>query len=118
MIRRPTGYTQTDRPIPYTPRCRSTTSTVAAAGAATSSALAPHNTEISFFIVIPPFERARQSKAKRHLPEPANDKIPLPPCRSPISMTQWLGRSEEHTSELQSLMPISYAVFRLKKKQY
>src|SRR3546814_9913698 len=28
-----------------------------------------------------------------------------------------LGRSEEHTSELQSLMRISYAVFCLKKKQ-
>src|SRR3546814_7949789 len=29
---------------------------------------------------------------------------------------QCLGRSEEHTSELQSLMRISYAVFCLKKK--
>src|SRR3546814_1282264 len=29
----------------------------------------------------------------------------------------WLGRSEEHTSELQSLMRISYAVFCLKKKK-
>src|SRR3546814_10220603 len=28
----------------------------------------------------------------------------------------WLQRSEEHTSELQSLMRISYAVFCLKKK--
>src|SRR3546814_2143785 len=28
------------------------------------------------------------------------------------------GRSEEHTSELQSLMRISYAVFRLTKKNY
>src|SRR3546814_3359624 len=28
----------------------------------------------------------------------------------------WCGRSEEHTSELQSLMRISYAVFCLKKK--
>src|SRR3546814_10717933 len=28
------------------------------------------------------------------------------------------GRSEEHTSELQSLMPISYAVFCLKKQTY
>src|SRR3546814_9887367 len=28
-----------------------------------------------------------------------------------------VGRSEEHTSELQSLMRISYAVFCLKKKQ-
>src|SRR3546814_6274480 len=27
-------------------------------------------------------------------------------------------RSEEHTSELQSLMPISYAVFRLKKTKH
>src|SRR3546814_3486551 len=29
----------------------------------------------------------------------------------------WLARSEEHTSELQSLMRISYAVFCLKKKK-
>src|SRR3546814_3324661 len=29
---------------------------------------------------------------------------------------RWLERSEEHTSELQSLMRISYAVFCLKKK--
>src|SRR3546814_8160346 len=29
----------------------------------------------------------------------------------------WLRRSEEHTSELQSLMRISYAVFCLKKKK-
>src|SRR3546814_2851032 len=29
----------------------------------------------------------------------------------------WANRSEEHTSELQSLMRISYAVFCLKKKQ-
>src|SRR3546814_4712213 len=31
-----------------------------------------------------------------------------------VTCTAW--RSEEHTSELQSLMRISYAVFRLKKK--
>src|SRR3546814_5896748 len=31
--------------------------------------------------------------------------------------TKTSGRSEEHTSELQSLMRISYAVFCLKKKQ-
>src|SRR3546814_9559760 len=31
--------------------------------------------------------------------------------------TQPAGRSEEHTSELQSLMRISYAVFCLKKKK-
>src|SRR3546814_6493853 len=33
------------------------------------------------------------------------------------SRTNRLGRSEEHTSELQSLMRISYAVFCLKKKK-
>src|SRR3546814_6534824 len=31
-------------------------------------------------------------------------------------MSSWFVRSEEHTSELQSLMRISYAVFCLKKK--
>src|SRR3546814_1412554 len=34
-------------------------------------------------------------------------------CNAPIGV---FGRSEEHTSELQSLMRISYAVFCLKKK--
>src|SRR3546814_4294155 len=35
---------------------------------------------------------------------------------APIQRAIWAGRSEEHTSELQSLMRISYAVFCLKKK--
>src|SRR3546814_10499932 len=39
---------------------------------------------------------------------PLNGKISFPSFGKP--------RSEEHTSELQSLMPISYAVFCLKKK--
>src|SRR3546814_3674622 len=34
-----------------------------------------------------------------------------------FGITAVLGRSEEHTSELQSLMRISYAVFCLKKKK-
>src|SRR3546814_5487410 len=34
-----------------------------------------------------------------------------------IALTLHPGRSEEHTSELQSLMRISYAVFCLKKKK-
>src|SRR3546814_9498999 len=34
-----------------------------------------------------------------------------------LSLALCLGRSEEHTSELQSLMRISYAVFRLKKNR-
>src|SRR3546814_10613432 len=36
---------------------------------------------------------------------------------APISTNLILSRSEEHTSELQSLMRLSYAVFCLKKKQ-
>src|SRR3546814_4329194 len=38
------------------------------------------------------------------------------PSRSHNSLSQPRRRSEEHTSELQSLMRISYAVFCLKKK--
>src|SRR3546814_9044492 len=34
-----------------------------------------------------------------------------------VTATAWPARSEEHTSELQSLMRISYAVFCLKKKK-
>src|SRR3546814_10837747 len=35
-----------------------------------------------------------------------------------LPVVSYLARSEEHTSELQSLMRISYAVFCLKKKTY
>src|SRR3546814_2660742 len=34
-----------------------------------------------------------------------------------VTVVSWTMRSEEHTSELQSLMRISYAVFCLKKKK-
>src|SRR3546814_4910778 len=34
-----------------------------------------------------------------------------------IKISAWTARSEEHTSELQSLMRISYAVFCLKQKK-
>src|SRR3546814_5744905 len=41
----------------------------------------------------------------------------IPMCGVPVhSADGYLARSEEHTSELQSLMRISYAVFCLKKK--
>src|SRR3546814_10067104 len=44
--------------------------------------------------------------------------IPMAPIRSVSASFEiaWQQRSEEHTSELQSLMRISYAVFCLKKK--
>src|SRR3546814_5346593 len=37
--------------------------------------------------------------------------------REALKRTKKVGRSEEHTSELQSLLRISYAVFCLKKKK-
>src|SRR3546814_5973959 len=40
---------------------------------------------------------------------------PVPLCH--LCEDVQIGRSEEHTSELQSLMRISYAVFCLKKKK-
>src|SRR3546814_5292355 len=39
-----------------------------------------------------------------------------PPSKGKALQDVFLNRSEEHTSELQSLMRISYAVFCLKKK--
>src|SRR3546814_4723915 len=55
--------------------------------------------------------RARGAEARRrgHLQSDHRQ------CRRPCQELQSL-RSEEHTSELQSLMRISYAVFCLKKK--
>src|SRR3546814_2440719 len=59
------------------------------------------------------------------LPHPPAPGAPLPPDFA--SSAAWpvlhidfdtQARSEEHTSELQSLMRISYAVFCLKKKKY
>src|SRR3546814_7246607 len=51
--------------------------------------------------------------------------VPVPTLRAGTTLIstrrrgdRWFGRSEEHTSELQSLMRISYAVFCLKKKKH
>src|SRR3546814_6884385 len=47
----------------------------------------------------------------------SNDPMSLALWSPPPTDTHWVhNRSEEHTSELQSLMRISYAVFCLKKK--
>src|SRR3546814_2321997 len=43
--------------------------------------------------------------------------VPIPVPMSWHGFGGWKRRSEEHTSELQSLMRISYAVFCLKKKK-
>src|SRR3546814_1611517 len=50
---------------------------------------------------------------------PVRGMNPFASLRTPIEREEEMdaARSEEHTSELQSLMRISYAVFCLKKKQ-
>src|SRR3546814_3390714 len=51
-----------------------------------------------------------------HVAVHRQDEGPIAPCRSVLLAQQRIEyRSEEHTSELQSLMRISYAVFCLKK---
>src|SRR3546814_6242728 len=54
------------------------------------------------------FERAREASITS---------LPAASAKPPKRTAQSLKRSEEHTSELQSLMRISYAVFCLKKKK-
>src|SRR3546814_1709909 len=80
----------------------------------------------------PPAPRAARGRcpaAARTLPGPATGRPPGAShadragagdgrrTQSPSRARYW-PRSEEHTSELQSLMRISYAVFCLKKKTY
>src|SRR3546814_19037008 len=87
MIRRPPRSTRTDTLFPYTTLFRST--------GPSSSAWPVHATHCCGFRRQPSIICSRRSAY-------------LPPTA---------GRSEEHTSELQSLMRISYAVFCLKKKK-
>src|SRR3546814_4094340 len=47
---------------------------------------------------------------------PASDSSCVDASELQTAHCRWYSRSEEHTSELQSLMRISYAVFCLKKK--
>src|SRR3546814_2746985 len=95
MLRLPPGSTRTDTLFPYTTLFRSAHAEpplvvaegVGNAGRATARHAARHR-------------RGRQAAG----------------CDPAPHVGRW-HRSEEHTSELQSLMRISYAVFCLKKKQ-
>src|SRR3546814_6362668 len=87
MIRRPPRSTRTDTPFPYTTLFRSLRDLHRADGRH-----AAHRLD----------DAHRVPDSRHQRPAPVGSR------RSP--------RSEEHTSELQSLMRISYAVFCLKKK--
>src|SRR3546814_4066308 len=65
-------------------------------------------------VAISPPEGTACSASSSVLPLSGSLSVSKPACRSGRGETS---RSEEHTSELQSLMRISYAVFCLKKKK-
>src|SRR3546814_10853478 len=64
-----------------------------------------------------PFDRIMVTAAAPYIPRPLVEQL-APGGRMviPVGPEASVQRSEEHTSELQSLMRISYAVFCLKKK--
>src|SRR3546814_2080606 len=101
MIRRPPRSTRTDTLCPYTTLFRSPTP--------------------SRWVPEPPSERRKKESKGNRLPKRRFP--PSPPGTPSLMACVTCGhrllpsRSEEHTSELQSLMRISYAVFCLKKKK-
>src|SRR3546814_938072 len=92
MIRRPPRSTRTDTLFPYTTLFRS----IAGYAAAGSRALRAPGHCVRGLARCRPRGQGRRAKA---------------------AAPRVSSRSEEHTSELQSLMRISYAVFCLKKKK-
>src|SRR3546814_9915091 len=63
-------------------------------------------------------EKLRTSKISGKISPISGASSTILPVGRNRSVRSSIRRSEEHTSELQSLMRISYAVFCLKKKQY
>src|SRR3546814_1285138 len=71
----------------------------------------PHNAATTFAVSL-----SQSAPAKGKVPDSALLSSGASSCCSRRRARRWR-RSEEHTSELQSLMRISYAVFCLKKKK-
>src|SRR3546814_4492555 len=111
MIRRPPRSTRTDTLFPYTTLFRSS----AAAGTVTGEVRAIHQAAAGIRPALP-VRRYRRGKPlpEAHQGQAAAALYGRPEHHRPGLLAQ---RSEEHTSELQSLMRISYAVFCLKKKK-
>src|SRR3546814_2075892 len=105
MIRRPPRSTRTDTLFPYTTLFRSGTArTRAGVGVEQAVSAARKRCAARRDHVLGGAHACRGRGDARHRARPRR---PPALCR----------RSEEHTSELQSLMRISYAVFCLKKKK-
>src|SRR3546814_8928355 len=105
MIRRPPRSTRTDTLFPYTTLFRSRRSRRADAAQLDRIDGGPRH-------------QGRELGTDRRLACTLHPLPALQPDRRPLGALQPVAgsRSEEHTSELQSLMRISYAVFCLKKK--
>src|SRR3546814_1664096 len=104
MIRRPPRSTRTDTLFPYTTLFRSDLDSVRPACQPPIADAGPHCSHV------------RQGLRSFH--DATEHAIPLAQARTGAGHPRRAGdRSEEHTSELQSLMRISYAVFCLKKKK-
>src|SRR3546814_7115470 len=106
MIRRPPGSTRTDTLLPYTTLFRSRRRL-------RRLALADFD-EVAVHAVVADLEGGNASGFALALLE--LDEEPVGVGRELAQFVEF-ARSEEHTSELQSLMRISYAVFCLKKKK-
>src|SRR3546814_4243282 len=106
MIRRPPRSTRTDTLFPYTTLCRSSPSSSHQRAPCKRSSVRRSSSH----------RRSLTPSAHPNDPDVHYDVEVL--CRRLLIMRahEETGRSEEHTSGLQSLMRISYAVFCLKKK--
>src|SRR3546814_6403832 len=105
MIRRPPRSTLTYTLCPYTTLFRSKLGTLSEARIEENPA--------------PPATIDRQVKAATVGMTAIRLQLRYLHCRQPVQRSRHFRlRSEEHTSELQSLMRISYAVFCLKKKKH
>src|SRR3546814_5616535 len=108
MIRRPPRSTRTDTLVPYTTLFRSPLRCL--------SNFRSGEQEFSSWpaLIASPILQNIMPASPAPTPSRAHSPAKSPPASFPSTTNR---RSEEHTSELQSLMRSSYAVFCLKKKQ-
>src|SRR3546814_2358283 len=112
MIRRPPRSTRTDTLFPYTTLFRSAECTKCSFNEITATK------SIEFRIPSThTFKRAQLTRALLYYASTLLHKLCAGSVNFIVESRSYLSRSEEHTSELQSLMRISYAVFCLKKKK-
>src|SRR3546814_6430872 len=115
MSRRPPISTRTHTLFPYTPLFRSTQSPKDMLSNAVGAFLGYIDSNRASWIVL--YSQATSSQAFAHTVREGRERIIELVGRLLQSGTRNPERSEEHTSELQSLMRISYAGFCLKKNK-